>query len=764
MANNLNRQKKTVFHPKSIAAAGKRAGELNPGELGLFDCETERTVSAAEWCADKMYQFKMGSYSLGQKNTMFPDPRGAKLPLTSLEISRVDKAHLFDGADAEGKPFVSYLGWDGISNCKTLSFDCGQAYGLLVKVKGQTIRNTFGGNNLEEIIPFSTGCCEDCAIDEKCDTTMDTILKAIEKNAFYVNKFFKFNKVKSCCPAEAPFAKIGYTKFKLTVCDTGDFHALAAVQNAYPTLDIEFVERNGADSTYMVCVPDAVLPDLAVAANVTATIGSKHLVDTTAARTITVPASVSVASVLRVVDVTGTAATNNITLAGAYVGVLNTNYVDVVLRGNGVGGWVVSTLAVQPADFTMTKTKVLVCDDCPDCPNTFTKVDAGDSYVVCFTEAAVTAAGSPLANFTSDDPAVVKAAVDLLAATVPGYVVNSASKLGFDCGKVTVQLCVTAGQSLTAFNGGTTTKIGECAGYCTGSATFSWCPSGTAYKITRTMCMVKKNDECDAPELTDVIASVQGRTDIVAGSVVIKSTNDCMTEYTLEQVNNACLEDGCDTYGKDGAKFDAVSTFQGQVWTACGCEGWTFDVDGCPVAPVTSTVDDCLCGIKFEALAPGKELIPCNYGPDDQIEREPTTLEISIIDQSEKENCALLEVPYTVVQWPTVPKGDGRFVMRDEITSRNYDGYIYTNPKSPQGGLYGARLGYNYATDPSKFYNAISLYHNYDRNRQGGHKSDSSQREMITFYVEQDNVLLFEALKKMFNATLLSHGVCKLLG
>jgi hypothetical protein len=276
--------------------------------------------------------------------------------------------------------------------------------------------------------------------------------------------------------------------------------------------------------------------------------------------------------------------------------------------------------------------------------------------------------------------------------------------------------------------------------------------------------MVKKNDECEAPELADVIASVQGRADIIAGSVVIKSTNDCMTEYTLEQCNNSCLEDGCDTYGRDGAKFDQLSAFEGQVWSACGCEGWSFDANGCPIAPATNAVNDCLCGIKFEALAPGRELIPCNYGPDDQIEREPTTLEISIIDQSETDNCNMLEVPYTVVQWPTTPKGDGRFVLRDEITSRNYDGYIYTNPKSPQGGLYGARLGYNYAAKPSAFYNCISLYHNYDRNRQSWHKSDSSQRELIAIYVERDNVKLLSALKTMFNGTLLSHGVCKLLG
>ena len=170
-----------------------------------------------------------------------------------------------------------------------------------------------------------------------------------------------------------------------------------------------------------------------------------------------------------------------------------------------------------------------------------------------------------------------------------------------------------------------------------------------------------------------------------------------------------------------------------------------------------------MCGIKFEAYPIGKELIPCNYGPDDQIEREPTTIEVSIIDQNGEDDCNLLQVDWTVAQWPTVPMGDGRYVFRDEITSRNYDGYIYVNPKQEQGSLYSTRLGYNYATKPDAFYNHVTLYHNYDRNRQSWHKSDSSQREMITMYVERDNVKLLSQLKQFFNATLLSHGVCKLL-
>jgi hypothetical protein len=53
---------------------------------------------------------------------------------------------------------------------------------------------------------------------------------------------------------------------------------------------------------------------VAVSSNITALAGRRYAVDTTAARNITLPASPAVGDEVQVMDATGTAATNNITI------------------------------------------------------------------------------------------------------------------------------------------------------------------------------------------------------------------------------------------------------------------------------------------------------------------------------------------------------------------------------------------------------------------------------------------------------------------
>lgn len=53
---------------------------------------------------------------------------------------------------------------------------------------------------------------------------------------------------------------------------------------------------------------------IAVSSNITAQSGRRYAVDTTAARTITLPASPAVGDEVQIMDATGTAATNNITI------------------------------------------------------------------------------------------------------------------------------------------------------------------------------------------------------------------------------------------------------------------------------------------------------------------------------------------------------------------------------------------------------------------------------------------------------------------
>ena len=682
----LNRYVPKVLFPTGIAPAGKRARDLKPGEMGLFDEDTKLSVDVATYCVDKTYVIKWKTTSGGMNNAMFPDITGAKLPIESLPIRQIDHANCFDAADAKGKPFVAYLGWDGISDCKTLSFECGKDYGLLIKVRGETVRDVFG-KNLEEIVPFNTGCCDDCELDEDCSVTVPNILEAIEKSSFYVDNYFSAEIVKSCCPEEDPFDKKIYKKWRIAVCDTGDSTALATLCSQYPDYDIECIGRDGATSTYEICIPDGETPE----------------------------------------------------------------------------------------DFTLERAAALECDECPDCPESFTKVPAGDKYIACF-DAAADAGVTTLEEFDTDYYAdqttaqdTVNALVEAAGALVPGYIAESADVIGVTCDKVTLKVCVEAETEVTEHGvaGLTLTHIGECKGYCEGSEDFSWSECGEAYKITRKLCLTHKKEDCERPDsyyLDKITKQLEVEKDVQIDNLVIKASNDCMITYEVEQCNNSCLMDGCDTFGKDGAKFDRLPSFEGHVWAMCDCDGWTVDDEtGCPLPPENELPGDCLCGIKFTGALVDRECIPCSMGIDDDIPREPVTIEVSIIDQYNEEECDTLQVDWTVAQYGKMPEGLGQYAAKSEVLSRKYDNYIYTNPKGELGNLMAHRLGYDFSANSCGVYNSVYLRHcfgrknNYYQGHQGG------IREEIEIKVDAGNPKLLEKVKDFLNKTILSHGNCKTL-
>jgi hypothetical protein len=157
--------------------------------------------------------------------------------------------------------------------------------------------------------------------------------------------------------------------------------------------------------------------------------------------------------------------------------------------------------------------------------------------------------------------------------------------------------------------------------------------------------------------------------------------------------------------------------------------------------------------------------LECTFAIDDNIEREPITLEISLVPNSNNPDVNTLFAPinidWTVVQEGRTVQGDGRYVNRDEVVSRGYELYSYYNLKEELGNLMSQRSGFEYTARPDKFYNHLTLFHNSNRNRV--HNSTSHTRECIKIFVEKDNVTFMEELKDFFNKTLLSQGSVKLL-
>lgn len=81
------------------------------------------------------------------------------------------------------------------------------------------------------------------------------------------------------------------------------------VQAALPSDYVDTASLNSALSSYKQEV------NLAISANTTLVAGRRYFVDTTAARTLTLPASPTLGQEVVIFDATGTAGTNNITLS-----------------------------------------------------------------------------------------------------------------------------------------------------------------------------------------------------------------------------------------------------------------------------------------------------------------------------------------------------------------------------------------------------------------------------------------------------------------
>jgi hypothetical protein len=80
----------------------------------------------------------------------------------------------------------------------------------------------------------------------------------------------------------------------------------------------------------------------AVSSNITLAANNKYFVDTTAARTLTLPASPTLGDEIQVFDGTGTAATYNITI-NSNSGKINGSVQDAILDVNGVGASLIYT-------------------------------------------------------------------------------------------------------------------------------------------------------------------------------------------------------------------------------------------------------------------------------------------------------------------------------------------------------------------------------------------------------------------------------------
>ena len=301
--------------------------------------------------------------------------------------------------------------------------------------------------------------------------------------------------------------------------------------------------------------------------------------------------------------------------------------------------------------------------------------------------------------------------------------------------------------------------------HCTSVATVTtvWTACGSYYKITRDLCMAVPNPDCTATGtlLEKVQAFYVNDPEVVVNSITQEQALDCVSEFKVSQWSSNYMEDGCDTYGYDGAKFNDLQPFGDSFWGVCPCEGWTVNVAGCPVPPLP-TERCCSIGIKWEGFLFGNdEFDECfddafavrNYGA--------VELEFSMyVDDRFNGKC----VPAVLPTWMQAssyvePSLTGAEVFKDVIKYRLQKGEMWANPSNEIYRNLMKAEGYRYGVDSNAQYKLIKV-----RWETKGEGTDSGysfhQAQDINLYVLANDLVTFEALKQQVIAYAASEGGC----
>lgn len=264
--NNYPNARVSAWVVKSLAPAGLYTHELGPGQLGIFDPSTYKSVTDASLLREAFVA--IGSYNVPRNAS---GVYGIKDPFNTGESYKSEifnKVAFFQAQNPQDqKPFIGYYGYNGTNpDCGGLGFTCGKNYIFEVRATGRVIEDTYGQTEVAERYHVETDCCDPC--DESCTATELSCKKYVDKLVAKMNhprsrfaRFANFYTV-SECGTTIPPVTYPATIWCLELCDAGDNAALSEVRGQYGNINGEIVrtKREGNTSTYSVCLDGTSAP------------------------------------------------------------------------------------------------------------------------------------------------------------------------------------------------------------------------------------------------------------------------------------------------------------------------------------------------------------------------------------------------------------------------------------------------------------------------------------------------------------------------
>lgn len=369
--------------------------------------------------------------------------------------------------------------------------------------------------------------------------------------------------------------------------------------------------------------------------------------------------------------------------------------------------------------------------DCGECPSGYTVVEGGDIWYVTITNT----------NTDLNAGAWLTAVNTFLGSALA----TSATKIGYAYGSSTYIVVVPADTAIPTVTGGSVINTGQTKeDYCT-STTYpstAWVAGDVYYKITRTMQVQIAVPDCagdPADRLAEVEALIGARADYVASSAEMSDSTDCMEIYTVEQYNNACLEDGCDTLAV--AKFDTLPAFMGEIWTEVPSD-------------TAYTPETCSCGFKFTGAFIDTSSRGCAWDPCDFINYDPVRFEVGLVEFTREGikvpiPCDGSVAPITNGPEPRVTFLSGQEVLREIITYRYYKSEHFFSNSVEDGFNYQAAEGLKYGIDVDKFYYAVYTNWNVDENWRDNTMDLGARRELALYFEESDIMVMQQVLNQL---------------
>lgn len=227
-----------------LTDATKTTADLVPLQIGLFNSQTYKALAVGT-SASSVREIIIAQ---GSPN---PDKIGWTNSSVSTKSVPIQAGKLIayrKSLPQRPQNQIVTIGWDGVTDCKTITAECGKTYSLFVQVEGSPVSRFFGAKPLTETYTYTFSSCggDDCVAFP--ENMVDYFVKAINASQT-ISPFVKAEKIVAYSTPPS-VDKTTFKKFTLTIADDGSIQNLAALQAAYPGLGVTLESRDGIFSTY----------------------------------------------------------------------------------------------------------------------------------------------------------------------------------------------------------------------------------------------------------------------------------------------------------------------------------------------------------------------------------------------------------------------------------------------------------------------------------------------------------------------------------